>query len=129
MDLVQELDKFGKPAWITAMVLGFIVFWPAGIAILAYLLWSGRMWNGAGCGKGWQDKRKAWQGFGRTMRSSGNRAFDDYKAETLKRLEDEQREFLSFLERLRKAKDQAEFDQFMAERNKPQGSPPPPMAG
>ena len=48
--------------------------------------------------------------------SSGNRAFDDYRSETLKRLEDEQREFKDFLARLRFAKDRAEFDQFMAER-------------
>ena len=48
--------------------------------------------------------------------SSGNRAFDEYRAETLKRLEDEQREFREFLERLRAAKDRAEFDQFMSER-------------
>ena len=52
--------------------------------------------------------------------SSGNRAFDDYRAETLKRLEDEQREFKEFLERLRFAKDRSEFDQFMNERrNRP----------
>jgi len=49
-------------------------------------------------------------------RSSGNRAFDDYRQETLRRLEDEQREFKEFLERLRFAKDRQEFDQFMAER-------------
>ena len=49
--------------------------------------------------------------------SSGNRAFDDYRAETLKRLEDEQREFKDFLARLRFAKDRAEFDQFMAAQN------------
>ena len=48
--------------------------------------------------------------------SSGNRAFDDYREETLKRLEDEQREFKDFLARLRFAKDRAEFDQFMTER-------------
>ena len=48
--------------------------------------------------------------------SSGNRAFDDYRSETLKRLEDEQREFKDFLARLRFAKDRAEFDQFMAAR-------------
>ena len=48
--------------------------------------------------------------------SSGNRAFDDYRAETLKRLEDEQREFKEFLERLRVAKDRAEFDEFMGAR-------------
>jgi hypothetical protein len=53
--------------------------------------------------------------------SSGNRAFDDYRTETLRRLEDEQREFKEFLERLRFAKDRAEFDQFMNERrNRPQ---------
>ncbi len=50
------------------------------------------------------------------QRPSGNRAFDDYRTETLRRLEDEQREFRDFLDRLRHAKDKAEFDQFMAER-------------
>jgi hypothetical protein len=34
----------------------------------------------------------------------------------LRRLEDEQRDFFEFLNRLRQAKDKAEFDQFMAER-------------
>lgn len=47
---------------------------------------------------------------------SGNRAFDDYRAETLRRLEEEQHEFRDFLDRLRRAKDRAEFDQFLAER-------------
>ena len=55
-------------------------------------------------------------GWGFGPASSGNRAFDDYRSETLKRLEDEQREFKDFLERLRFAKDRAEFDQFMTER-------------
>jgi hypothetical protein len=61
--------------------------------------------------------------------SSGNRAFDDYRSETLKRLEDEQREFKDFLERLRFAKDRDEFDQFMAARRQrpfEQGGEPPP---
>jgi hypothetical protein len=49
-------------------------------------------------------------------RSSGNHAFDEYRSETLRRLEEEQREFRDFLERLRFAKDKQEFDQFMAER-------------
>ena len=57
--------------------------------------------------------------------SSGNRAFDDYRTETLRRLEDEQREFKDFLDRLRFAKDRAEFDQFMDERrNRPSGEGP-----
>jgi len=60
--------------------------------------------------------------------SSGNSAFDDYRQETLKRLEEEQREFKAFLERLRFAKDRSEFDQFMAARRQPPseaaGEPP-----
>jgi hypothetical protein len=50
------------------------------------------------------------------MRPTGNTAFDSYKADTLSRLEEEQNKFESFLERLRDAKDKAEFDQFMNER-------------
>jgi len=57
--------------------------------------------------------------------SSGNRAFDEYRTETLRRLEDEQREFMEFLDRLRHAKDKAEFDQFMAERRAYRDAPPP----
>ena len=56
--------------------------------------------------------------------SSGNRAFDEYREDTLRRLEEEQAEFKGFLDRLRHAKDKAEFDQFMAEhRSRP--TPPP----
>jgi hypothetical protein len=58
----------------------------------------------------------------RGFSSSGNRAFDEYREETLRKLEDEQREFRDFLERLRMAKDRSEFDQFMTERkSKPSG--------
>jgi len=50
-------------------------------------------------------------------RTSGNQAFDEYRAATLRRLEEEQLEFREFLSRLRMAKDKAEFDQFMTERD------------
>ena len=57
--------------------------------------------------------------------SSGNRAFDEYRTDTLRRLEDEQREFREFLQRLRFARDRAEFDQFMSERrNRPDQEAP-----
>jgi hypothetical protein len=49
-------------------------------------------------------------------RTSGNQAFDEYRAGTLRRLEEEQREFRDFLSRLRRARDKVEFDQFMAGR-------------
>jgi hypothetical protein len=43
-------------------------------------------------------------------------AFDEYRRETLRRLEEEQKEFQEYLDRLRAAKDKSEFDQFMSER-------------
>ena len=69
--------------------------------------------NGSGRGSRARDAF-AWAGTG----SSGNRAFDEYREETLRRLEEEEREFKDFLDRLRFAKDRAEFDQFMAERRR-----------
>ena len=56
--------------------------------------------------------------------SSGNRAFDEYRMETLRRLEDEQEEFKSFLDRLRHAKDKEEFDSFMAQQRGSKPMPP-----
>jgi hypothetical protein len=127
---VTTLDDYGKPAWIAVMVLAFILFWPVGLAILAYMLWSGRM----GCGRygdmsrwqqRWDNKVQRWgRDFRGGFQSSGNRAFDEYREETLTRLEEEQREFRAFLDRLRKAKDKEEFDQFMADRrSRPAGTP------
>jgi len=102
------LDEHGKGAWIALMIVGFIVFWPLGLALLAYLIWSKRMFNGNG-------KRRACA-HRHAFRPSGNSAFDAYKADTLQRLEEEQQQFEGFLQRLRDAKDKAEFDQFMNER-------------
>ena len=136
MPIVAKLDELGKPAWIALMVLAFIMYWPIGLAVLAFALWSGRM----GCWNGRQMSRWGQQGGGTQWgagtwwqpphRSSGNRAFDEYRTETLRRLEDEQREFHEFLARLRMAKDKAEFDQFMAERrNRPAPDAPSPQQG
>ena len=141
MPIVAKLDEFGKPAWILLIILGFMVWWPVGLALLAMTIGSGRM----GCGyygggyDRWQHKMERMQGKMDRMRermgrgngfwqppSSGNRAFDEYRSETLSRLEDEQREFHEFLDRLRMAKDKAEFDQFMADRrNRPTPDSPP----
>ena len=73
----------------------------------------------------WMRSRMAGSPWNFYAPSSGNRAFDDYRADTLRRLEDEQREFREFLARLRLAKDKTEFDQFMAERgNRPSPDQP-----
>jgi len=134
-----------RPLCIAAVVLGFIFWWPIGLALLFYSLWSGRMgcWGHFRHGGGYQPSAP-WQGGGGApwsgwkswcsggggdrpatpAASSGNRAFDEYRAETLRRLEEEQKEFGSFLDRLRFAKDKAEFDQFMAELRQRPPSPP-----
>ena len=103
------IDNKGKGAWIAAMVLGFIFVWPVGLALLCYMIWSKRMFSRS-C-----RTNSARHGFS-AMRPSANTAFDAYKADTLRRLEDEQNSFENFLQRLRDAKDKAEFDQFMDDR-------------
>ena len=67
-------------------------------------------------------------GFGFGPPSSGNRAFDEYRTETLQRLEEEQVEFKNFLDRLRHAKDKEEFDQFMAQQDAPDPAADRPAA-
>jgi hypothetical protein len=104
------LDAKGKGAWIAVMVLGFVFFWPIGLALLFYMIWSKRMFTSRNC------KSNALRTRMNTMRPSGNSAFDAYKSDTLRRLEEEQHQFEAFLERLRDAKDKAEFDQFMKDR-------------
>lgn len=108
------LDERGKGAWIAAMVLGFIFVWPVGLALLFYMIWSKRMFSKSGsCGRRGVSTMQSMKA---AARPSGNAAFDAYKADTLRRLEDEQSNFEQFLERLREAKDKSEFDQFMDER-------------
>ncbi len=107
------LDERGKGAWIVAMILGFVFVWPVGLALLVYMIWSKRMFSGTCAARRGTHTRHAFRG---AMRSSGNSAFDAYRNETLRRLEDEQASFEAFLERLREAKDKAEFDQFMEDR-------------
>lgn len=104
------LDEKGKGAWIAAMVLGFVFFWPVGLALLFYMIWSKRMFSKP-CNRSASVSRGM-----HAMRSTGNAAFDSYKADTLRRLEEEQMNFEAFLERLREAKDKSEFDQFMDDR-------------
>jgi len=149
--LAEKIDDIGKPAWIGLTVLSFFAWWPLGLGLLAYLIWSRRMscWGRAHQERWqdrWQDKMDrlqtkmdrlrerggGWGGGGWRFDppSSGNRAFDEYRAETVRRLEEEQREFKDFLERLRHAKDKAEFDQFMTDRrNRSTPTPAPEAAG
>ena len=126
---------------IGAMVAGFVVFWPLGLLAL-FLKWkNGEMWRGsaeaAAPWAGMNFKKpdfSAWQasgprGYG--FAGSGNAAFDAYKREQMQRLEEERRKleeehkaFRDFVEKVRRAKDQDEFDRFMAERRSATDVPP-----
>jgi len=109
------LDDIPRPIWIGLTILGFIFFWPIGLAMVAYSLWSGKMRCNPGMRSDWQNKwRGSRAGF---YGSTGNHAFDDYRDETLRKLEEDAREFRGFVDRLRKAKDKEEFDRFMSERS------------
>jgi hypothetical protein len=123
-----------RPGWnpisIGLMVLGFVLFWPLGLAMLAYILWGDRL-NGTDLAERF---RGATRNFGCRQEfaghkfggHTGNVAFDEYRERELKRLEEERRrietmrtEFDEFLRNLRRAKDQEEFDRFMSGRNAP----------
>ncbi|MGX5844003.1 DUF2852 domain-containing protein [Mesorhizobium sp. ArgA1] len=126
-----------RPAWtpatIALMVIGFMVFWPLGLAMLAYIIWGDRL-DGfkrdvnratdgifAGCRRG-SDKAARW---GHGSARTGNVAFDEWREKELERLAEERRkldemltEFDDYARELRRAKDQDEFDRFMANRHK-----------
>ena len=123
-----------RPGWtpltIGLMVLGFIVFWPLGFAMLAYILWGDRLHRMAS-DAGESFRANGWGCSGRgPMRSSapsatGNVAFDEYRKTEIERIEAQRRkldemraEFDSYLVELRRAKDKEEFDRFMADRDR-----------
>ena len=119
--LLSKLDDMGKLAWAGVIFVAFWTAWPLGLAVLAYALGSGRLrgWRNSVPGT-WFNLRDDAPASGRRRAAprSGNQAFDSYREETMRRLEEEQREFQDYLERLRRARDKAEFDGFMADRNK-----------
>jgi hypothetical protein len=133
-----------KPLEIGAVILGFALYWPLGLAVIGWKFWQKKSgyqgdlfaftrekWDAAsnwswGSGSASGFAARSWRsaGFG----SSGNRAFDDWRTAELARLEEErrklvaaEREFAEFLENLRRARDREEFDRFMQERRNRQG--------
>lgn len=111
-----------NPGWWTlgkmglvAMVLGFIVFWPIGLAILAYNFFRR---------KGWDLPITTPPGqYFWSRPATGNSAFEDWRRTEIERIERErqklaeaEREFAGFLDELKKVKDREEFDRFMNSR-------------
>lgn len=130
-----------KPQWgpvtVALMVLGFVIWWPLGLAMLAYILWGEMFGGSADKAERFVHRTRNWaegcardggfrghgfrRGFGP---SSGNAAFDEYRAEQLRRLEEERKRldeeiaaFQEYMRNLRMARDREEFDRFMRDRN------------
>ena len=118
-----------RPAWtpatIALMVIGFMIFWPLGLVMLAYILWGRRVPE---IRRHFEGMKRDWSSRGgcgpRGYARSGNSAFDDYRERELRRLDEERRkldeerrEFEAFVHNLRRARDQEEFDRFTRERN------------
>jgi len=131
------------PVELIAMVLGFMVFWPIGLAILGYKYWQRKnggadlqtvvtgAFNNVRAGVGGFQSQSQSRGWGASpwtrgfTTATGNAAFDEWKGAELARLEEERRrledahrEFAEFLDNIRKAKDREEFQRFMDERRK-----------
>lgn len=124
----QNRDWEGNwgPMNIAAMVLGFIIFWPIGLAVLFYNLFAqkGDFSRAVRTMKGqWRDMHDSYHRNGWQPTKSGNFAFDEYRAETLRRLDEERRRleeeieaFRDFQEELKRKRDRDEFDRFMDSR-------------
>jgi hypothetical protein len=125
-----------KPIEVLAMILGFIWFFPIGLAILFWKIWQAKSQYSGDFGQFAQERwgefeqRAGLRGmarkFGEWPASSGNAAFDDWRKAELERLAEERRKifeaeqaFEAYLDGLRRAKDREDFERFMASRAKP----------
>ena len=127
------LTSMIRPEWnpvtIAMTVLGFMVFWPLGLAMIGYIVFGERLdafkddanrgVDSALASFG-RFKGSMPTGFGRT----GNVAFDDWRFEEMRRLDEKraelaamEHEFAEYQRELRRAKDAEEFDKFLKTRN------------
>ena len=110
-----------NPFKLLAVIAGFAIFPPLGIAALVYFLWNARrhgghwrhhaMGEGRGCGHRGR--------MGRT----GNAAFDEHREKVLNELEAERQAFAEERAAERRRRDQEAFDAFQAKR-KAEGDKP-----
>jgi Protein of unknown function (DUF2852) len=109
-----------NPFKLLAVLAGFAVFPPLGIAALVYFIWNSRRHS-------WQG-REAW-GAGRGcghrghMSRTGNTAFDEHREKVLSELEEERKAFAEYRAEQRRKRDQDAFDAFQ-EKRKTDGDKP-----
>jgi hypothetical protein len=132
--------RCGRMRWtpieLVAMILGFIFFFPIGLAILFWKIMQTKHAHardfGAMAQEKWGDfeQRSGLAAMARRCRewpaSSGNSAFDDWRRAEMERLAEERRKifeaekaFEDYLDGLRRSRDREEFERFMAARAKP----------
>lgn len=122
-------NTFVRPAWtpvtIAMMIIGFMIYWPLGLAMIAYIVWGDRL-------EGVKDDiNRATDKVSETFKSTanasrtGNVAFDEWREVELARLEEERkklneavREFEEYQSNLRRAKDAEEFEAFKKSRER-----------
>lgn len=100
--------------WVALSVV-VALFWlalPVGLLVLGASIWraQARRWRGLSADG---QQRPA------PFAKSGNTAFEGYKSETLRRLDEEREKFRDFLERRRQSQDKQAFDRFVDERRRP----------
>lgn len=123
-----------RPAWtpvtIAMMIIGFMIKWPLGLAVLAYIIWGDRLEMFK------DDLNRATDKVADTFKSatskretytarSGNAAFDEWREVELARLDEERKkldetmaEFDRYQSDLRRARDKDEFDEFLKSRKR-----------
>jgi ABC-type multidrug transport system fused ATPase/permease subunit len=105
--LAMMVWLFWAIAWVVVAATVMLV-WPIALLLAGSLLW--RLF-----------RRRSWSS--NEMRAetpreaaSRNSAFEDYRQETMRRLDEESAKFREFLQRLRTSRDKKEFEAFMAAR-------------
>ena len=98
--LCAALDQRGKGAWIALMVVGFVVAWPAGLGLLLYIIWTGRMGQRP---KNWQIVQT------KPAPKAARGDFETLRAQEIDRITREAEGLAAHLNRLRQAKDEHAF--------------------
>jgi hypothetical protein len=96
------LVTLGVIAWAAVWLVFALLWllWPVALLVLGVAAWRRRPVGPAA----------------RPTVNARNSAFEDYRRETVERLDEEQGQFGEFLGRLRRSKDKQEFDAYMAGR-------------
>ncbi len=102
-------------AWVAVWLIAALVWllWPLALLVLGGAIWrrQARTWHRL------QPASAAGTRRGRAfLKESGNTAFDEYRDEAGRRLDEEREKFRDFLEQRRKAKDREAFDRYVTER-------------